>query len=420
MTAAPDKKALPGRSQRGGKPRPVKCQICRTVCQPGLNLGHQPVGDLIRTRAQLNRPEIYYPMQLYHCPECGLAQLGYVINPEVVYRHFPFVSGTTETATKHLQSLPQRLVAMLGLSSEHFAVDIGSNDGTLLKGWLPYDVRFLGVDPSGDPVRIANEQGLTTWHDFFTEETAERIIDEFGKADVITACGCFAHIAGLDSLMRGIVRLLAEDGVFASDSQYWLDMVERLHYDNIFHQHLRYYSIKSLIYLFARYGLDVFDVERSDVYGGSIRVYGCHAGKRPIAQSVRQLQETEQAAGLFDEQTWLAFAHKTEQRRRALFDRVYDLKEQGRRVIGIGAPAKASTVSVYCRLGADMLDYITEINPLRIGKYLPGTHVPIVDEEAMFRDPETIDAAVLFAWNYHDEIMPKLRQRGFEAEIILP
>jgi SAM-dependent methyltransferase len=390
------------------------------VTVPGLDLGHQPVGDLILSPGQLNQPETLYPMQLHWCPECGLTQLGYVVNPRVVYKDFPFVSGTTRTATEHLQGLPPKLVELLGLGHRSFAVDIGSNDGTLLAAYEPFGVPFLGVDPAGDPVRIANERGIRTLHAFFNVETADYVLAEHGQADAITACGVFAHIADLDGVMQGVKRLLAPNGVFANDSQYWFDMVERGHYDNVFHQHLRYYAMRPLIELFRRYDMDVFDVERSEVYGGSICVYACHAGAIPVSDRVRDLLVLEDGASLYDPATNERFAAEVAERKRRLFDSVYELRAAGKKVIGVGAPAKASTVANYCRLGPDLLDYITEVNPLRVGMYLPGVHIPIVDEQVMFDDPDPADAAVLFAWNYHDEIVPKLRDRGFEGRILLP
>jgi SAM-dependent methyltransferase len=396
----------------------VRCQICRARTVPGVDLGAQPVGDLILSAAQLNQPETFYPMQLHHCIDCGLTQLGYTVNPRVVYKHFPFVSGTTQTATRHLQSLPAQLVEMLGLTKKSFAVDIGSNDGTLLKGYVPARVKILGVDPSGDPVRIANEQGIPTLHAFFNEETAGKIARAHGKADAITACGVFAHIADLAGVMDGVSRLLAPGGVFATDSQYWLDMVVRLHYDNIFHQHLRYYAMQPLMRLFEQYGLEVFDVERSDVYGGSIRVFSARKGDHPISPRVAALVAEEARHQLYAPATNERFAHAVQERRAELFRQVYELTSQGKTVIGLGAPAKASTICNYCRLGPEHLRYITEINPLRVGKYLPGVHIPIVEEERMFADKP--DAAVLFAWNYYDEIAPKLKRRGFTGQLLRP
>src|SRR5262249_27964305 len=190
------------------------------------------------------------------------------VNPRVVYKHFPFVSGTTQTATRHLQTLPAQLVKMLRLTKKSFAVDIGSNDGTLLEGYRASGVRFLGVDPSGDPVRIANAPRIPTLHAFFNDETAAKIARTHGKANAITACGVFAHIADLDGVMRGVSRLLARGGVFATDSQYWLDMVLRLHYDNVFHQHLRYYAMRPLTRLFDEYGIGVFAGRRAGGDGG--------------------------------------------------------------------------------------------------------------------------------------------------------
>jgi hypothetical protein len=405
---------------RGDRARVVRCQICGARTTPGLDVGPQPVGDLVLSMSQLNKPETFYPMQLHHCGECGLTQLGYIVDPRIVYKNFPFVSGTTRTATEHLQSLPPQLVRMLGMTAESFAVDIGSNDGTLLTAYRPHGVRFLGVDPAGDPVRIAIEAGIPTLHAFFDEETAERIIADHGHANAITACGVFGHVADLGGLMRGVRQLLARGGVFATDSQYWLDTMARRHYDNMFHQHLRYYSMKPLMHLFGQYGMELFDVERSEVYGGSIRVFAGHAGEHWVSDRVRDLVALEESEKLYDPATVERFAEDVAVRRAQLFDRIHGLVRGGKRVIGIGAPAKASTVCNYCRLGPETIDYITEVNPLRIGKFLPGVRIPIVDEERMFSGTRSPDAAVLFAWNYQDEIVPRLRERGFAGEIILP
>jgi len=220
--------------------------------------------------------------------------------------------------------------------------------------------------------------------------------------------------------MQGVKTLLKPRGVFATDNQYWLDMVERSHYDNVFHQHLRNYSLRPLVRLFAQYEMDVFDVERSGIYGGSIRVFSCHRGAHPPTRRLAELVELEEKAALYEYSTFEKFAHDTQQQKRKLFDEVYRRTSAGQKVIGIGAPAKASTVCNYCRLGPDLVEYITEVNPLRIGKYLPGVHIPILEEEFMFRDPRPADAGILFSWNYYDEIVPKLRARGFQGEVLHP
>lgn len=405
---------------RSDRARAVHCQICGALTKPGLDVGPQPVGDLVLTRSKLNKPETFYPMQLHHCDECGLTQLGYIVDPRVVYRNFPFVSGTTRTATEHLQSLPVQLVRMLAMTTQSFAVDIGSNDGTLLKAYRPHGVRFLGVDPAGDPVRIAIEAGIPTLHAFFDDETAGQIVAMHGQANAITACGVFGHVADLAGLMRGVKLLLAPGGVFATDSQYWRDTMARRHYDNMFHQHLRYYSMKPLMRLFHDYSMEIFDVERSEVYGGSIRAFAGNVGEHPVSDRVRNLVALEETERLYDAETIDSFEQDVALRRAQLFDRVHALVRGRKRVIGIGAPAKASTVCNFCRIGPEMIDYITEVNPLRIGKFLPGVRIPIVDEERMFSDRIRPDAAVLFAWNYQNEIVPRLRQRGFAGEIILP
>lgn len=413
-------KGLPERRGTGDRVRPVRCKICNGKTYEGLDLGGQPVGDLIRTKADLRKPETFYPMQLFHCIDCGLTQLGYIVDPSVVYKYFPFVSGTTQTATRHLQSLPPQVVDLGNLGSSSFAVDIGSNDGTLLKAYQPFGVQVLGVDPSAIPVKIAIEAGVPTWHAFFNEATASEIIAQHGQADAISAAGVFAHIADLSSVMRGIKTLLKPDGIFVSENQSWLDMVLTGHYDNMFHQHLRYYSMKPLAKLFADYGLEIFDVLRSEVYGGSFRVFAGFAGAHAIHPRVGELIEIEAKEKLYERATNEAWSAGIAKKRRELQERVWTLKREGKKIIGIGAPAKASTVCNYCHLGPEVIDYITEINPLRVGRYLPGVHIPIIDEEQMFTDPRPADAAILFAWNYYNEAVPKLRARGWHGEVICP
>lgn len=403
-------------------PPPVarRCQICgcaRLIA--GLDLGHQPVADHLLTAAELDHPETFYPLQLFHCPDCGLCQLGYVTPPEVIYRNFTFVSGTTRTARAHLEGFAAEMTRRLALSESSFAVDIGSSDGTLLKGYAPARVKALGVEAAAYPAAQAEAAGLPTWHAFFNEATAGRICAEFGQADAITAAGVFGHVADLDSVMRGIQLLLKPGGLFAADSQYWLEIVAQTHYDNIFHEHLRHYSMKPLVRLLERYHLEIVDVERSAVYGGSFRIYASQAGRHLVAPSVPALLAEEERVRLHEPETWAAFAAAAQVKRDRLRAHVAALRQAGQTIVGIGAPAKASTVCNYCRLGRAEIDYLTEVNPARTGKFLPGVHVPIEPESRMFADSRPL-AGLLFAWNYYDEIVPKLRARGFAGDVICP
>ena len=221
--------------------------------------------------------------------------------------------------------------------------------------------------------------------------------------------------------MKGAKLLLKRGGIFATENQYWLAMVQQGHYDNIFHQHLRNYSLRPLIRLFADYDMDVFDIERSEIHGGSIRVFSCHRGDHPIHPSAfRNCWLSNKANSSTNRTTNQRFAERTKEKRDKLFDDVIRAGSAGQKVIGIGAPAKASTVSITAGSARIWFEYITEVNPLRVGRYLPGVHIPIVEEEWMFRDPRPADAAILFSWNYYDEIVPKLRARGFQGDIIRP
>lgn len=398
----------------------IRCQACGSEdLHPGLDLGHQPATDLVSS-ADLEGPETLYPTRLLLCLECGLCQLGYVVDPDVVWRDFSFVSGTTATATRHLQGLAADLGRRLDLDAESLAVDIGSNDGTLLAGYAPLGARVLGIDPAELPVRAALERDIPTWEARFDDRVAELIVAEHGRAAAVSAAGCFAHVADLDGLMTGVRRLLAPGGIFCSDNQYWLDVVRHGHYDNVYHQHLRYYSLRPLVRLHEAYGLEVFDVDRSNVHGGSIRVYACRVGDRAISPGVEELLAIEDEAGLHAPRALADFELATVERRRRLVDEVHARLREGQKVIGVGAAAKATTVCNYCSLGPHQVEYVTDVNPLRVGKHLAGAHIPIIDEELMLGDPEPPDAAILFAWNYRHEIAPKLRARGWDGDLIEP
>lgn len=417
----PSRRIKPLKAHRSHeKVRQVRCQICGCVTRPGVDLGPQPIADFLLSPGRLNYAETHYPLQLYHCDDCGLTQLGFIVDPRIVYKHFMFVSGTTRTATEHLQTLPVQLLRMLGGVSDVLAVDIGSNDGTLLKAYRNRGVRFLGVDPAEEAVLLADAEGIPTVHAFFDEHIAGEIVAAHGQAAAISACGIFGHVANLTGFMQGLKKLLAPRGIFAADSQYWLDTMLRGHYDNIFHEHLRYYSMKPLARLLEHYDMAIFDVERSEVYGGSFRIFAGHAGEHEVSPRVEALMKLETDARIYDEAQHRKFADETALRRRNLSDSVMRVVRDGKKVIGIGAPAKASTVCNFCRLGPESLEYITEVNRFRIGKFLPGVRIPVVDEARMFDDSPPPDAAVLFAWNYHDEIVPRLRQRGYAGQIILP
>lgn len=394
------------------------CQICKQpTSQPFLDLGHQPPSDAFLRLEDLAKPEATFPLQVVVCEQCWLVQLNYAVDPEVLFRDYVYTSGTNNSLRVNFKQLVDSLVARFKLTAQDLAVDIGSNDGTLLENYLPHSVKILGIDPSS-VTSIAIAKGLPTEVDFFNEAVARRVSEKYGQAKIITATNVFAHVADFDSFMSGIASLLTSDGVFVSESHYLLDLITQMQYDAIYHEHLRYYSLKPLQTLFERFGMEIIDAERITTHGGSIRVYAAKKGAHQIAPSVSSLMVEEVKAGLYQTKTFLDYAQKVKHIKLELLNLIVRLKQDGKTIVGIGAPAKGNTLLNYCRFDSDLIDYLVEKSELKIGLFAPGTHIPVVIEERLFSDQP--DYALMLSWNIADELIPKIKNLGFKGKFIVP
>jgi hypothetical protein len=353
------------------------------------------------------------------CECCGLAQIDHVVRPEVLFfPEYPYRSGITQTLVDNLSRTATSTMERFDLPSSSLAIDIGSNDGTVLKAFKARGLRVLGVEAT-NIAAIANKGGIETIQAFFDESVADRILKSHGSASAMTATNVFAHVANLGSIMRGVSKLLEDGGVFVTESHYLGDLLETVQYDSIYHEHLRYYSVKSIIHLFDQYDFTVTDVERIPNYGGSIRVFAVKGNGRPVGDSVREILEFEEAAGLYDMGTYETFAVRAQKAKEDLLSLVLDLRRDGKSVVGIGCPGRSATLINYTGLGPDLMPYIAEQSTsLKLGLFLPGKHVPIVDEKRMFE--EQPDYAIMLSWHYAKPITAKLRQRGLRSKIIVP
>ncbi len=392
-----------------------QCRICRGHnLSLFLSLGDQPHCNRFLTKELLAREEKRYPLDMYFCHDCKLVQLEHTVSPEAMFKDYPYVSGTTATLPAHFHSLAREIVQRFGLRTTDLVVDIGSNDGTFLKGFQAMMVKTLGVDPATSIVKMANEQGVETIEGFFSDALGKRVAQERGKAQVITAAGVFFHVEDLDSFVRGVKALLADDGVFMVQAIYLLDMLDQASYDNIYHEHLCYYSLKPLTHLFQRFEMEVFDVQRSPIHGGSILVYVRNAGRRsePIGPSVKEMLDMEEQRGVYKLATYQKFAARVEHNRDTLVEMLRGLKAQGKRIAAYGAPAKGNTLLNYCQIGTDILECATEKNPMKCGLYTPGMHIPVVFEEDVWGKPP--DYYLLLPWNFKEELLDK--EKGFRAK----
>jgi hypothetical protein len=396
------------------------CQVCasRELVQI-ISLGHQPPCDSLLTREQLTHAESTYPLDLLRCLDCGLVQINYVVSPEVLFHlDYPYRSGITGTLAKNLQGTGELLAKKYGLGPRSLAVDIGSNDGTLLKGFKSQGVRVLGVEATNIS-EIANQDGIETLQAFFSADVAEQIVEKYGHASVVTAANMFAHVSNLGNILRGVAHLLVEGGTFVTESHYLLDLLETAQYDSIYHEHLKYYSLRPLQRLFDDFGYTVVDVDRIPNYGGSIRVYATKGKNLPVSDVVTKLCEEEEKAGLYGAEPFDAFRETVLQSKLDLQDLLLKLRREGRPAPGIGCPGRSSTLLNYCNIDPDLMPYIAEqSSSLKLGLYLPGKHIPIVDEQRLF--DEQPDYAVMLSWHYAAPIIRKLRERGLRSKIVIP
>jgi hypothetical protein len=351
-----------------------------------------------------------------HCAECELVQLGLAVDPVIIFPpEYPYTSGTTKLLRDNFAELYCEASGMLKLAAQDLVIDIGSNDGTLLSNFKKH--RILGIEPT-EVGKIADGRGVPTLMRYFAPAVAAEVKREHGPARVVTAANCFAHIEDVHSIVQGILDLLAPDGVFISESHYLIGLLDRLQYDTVYHEHLRYYSLTSLANLLSMHGLEVFHARAIPTHGGSIRVYAARQGAWPVDESVAKMLAAEPRG-----EAMLArlkrFRNDVMLSKLRLLAMIRELKEQGARICGISAPSRASTLVNYLGLDEAIIDYVCEIaGSLKIGKCMPGTSIPVVEESRLFSDQP--DCAVIFSWHIADELAPNLRAKGYRGKLVTP
>lgn len=396
-----------------------QCQICGSdKLDAVLSLGYMPPVNQMVPIGQVPRQQPWFPTELLHCRQCELVQLGLAVDPVIIFPpEYPYTSGTTKLLRDNFADLYAESSRMLGLKADDLIVDIGSNDGTLISNFQKGGHRILGIEPT-DVSKIANDRGIPTIQRYFGLDTAKDVKAKHGPASVVTAANCFAHIEDVHAIVEGIVEMLGDKGVFISESHYLIPLLDTLQYDTVYHEHLRYYSLGSLKYLLEMHGLEVFHARPIPSHGGSIRVYAARKGAQKIQDSVAKMLATE-PRGEAMAQRLARFRDDVVLSKLRLMSMLRDLKEKGARIAGISAPSRASTMVNYVGLDEGIIDYVVEIQgSLKIGKCMPGTGIPVVDEAKLFADQP--DAALIFSWHIADELAPKLRAKGFRGQLITP
>ncbi|HEX6327295.1 MAG TPA: class I SAM-dependent methyltransferase [Jiangellaceae bacterium] len=392
----------------------TRCRSCGTVdLRPFLSLGKTPLADALVTADELDRLDPTFPLDVVFCPGCTLVQILEDVPPEQLFvDNYLYFSSFSDLLLRHAKDHVERLVGMRGLDSSSFVVELASNDGYLLRNFLPFGVRVLGVDPAPDQSRAAREAGVPTLEEFFGLELARRIRSDHGPADVIIANNVMAHVPALNDFVGGIAALLDDDGLLTVENPWVKDLIDHGEFDTIYHEHYYYYSCTSVDALARRHGMFLNDVEYfPDLHGGTLR---WHIGKREqVSSEARRFLDAEGESGLTSFDYYRDFGQRVESIRRQLLDVLEELKADGATIAGYGAAAKGSTMLNYAGIGTDLIDYVVDRNTWKQGKYMPGVHVPIRPVETLLK--EQPDYVLILAWNFTDEILSQqeeYRRRG--------
>lgn len=402
--------------------RPVStCQMCHSSkLSLVLDLGHQPHSDFFPTEAQLREPEVRYPLRLVSCENCGLLQIDYYVNPVILYQQdYLYASSTTETGKKHYTDTAKYICDLFTVPKNSLVVDIGSNTGVLLGGFKVAGMNVLGVDPAATAATVANESGIKTLVEFFSLSVAQHIKMQYGPAAIITGTNVFAHMHDLDDAVEGMKHLLVAKGVIIIEAPHALPLIERGEYDTIYHQHIGYLSARPMQTYLARVGLELFDIQELPIHGGSLRYFVGMPGEHAITPAVETMIRKEESFGLYAPARLADFARGVVAQKKSLLELLLSLKEQNKQIIALSAPAKGNTLLNYCQIDRTFLNYATEKNPLKIGRFTPGTHIPIYSDDRIMKDKP--DYALILAWNFATEIMKNSAEyRRVGGNFIIP
>ena len=393
------------------------CRYCESPLPEGfLDLGTIPLANSYVEPKDAAKPEFACPLSLTWCKKCGLVQLTHVVPPEMMFSNYLYVSSTTKTFRDHFAQYASTVKNKLGNKKNAVAVDIGSNDGLLVKCYMNEGLRGVGVDPAANLAKAANENGIPTINRFFDVECVKQIKKEYGPAHAVSGNNVFAHIDDIHSVCRNVYDLLADDGMFVIEFPYLAVMLDELLFDMIYHEHLSYIAVTPLSFLMNKFGMEIFDIQQVSSHGGSLRVFSQKKGgpyKREAI--VKELLEKEKARGIMTQKIYDKFRDDVLESRDQFMEIVREIKTQRKTISGYGVPAKASTIINFYGLTKNDILFAVDDNPLKQNLLVPGSKIPIVPSSYLNEHPTGY--VVIFAWNFAKEIMQKiahLKEKGVE------
>jgi SAM-dependent methyltransferase len=400
----------------------ARCRFCHAeLHRTFVDLGMSPLCETFLDARELKRMEPFYPLHVYVCEECLLVQLEEYVSPTDIFTDYPYFSSYSDSWLRHASRYVDAISERLSLHPESLVVELGSNDGYLLRHFVAKGVPVLGIEPARNVAEVANARGVRTRSVFFGPEVAEHLRGEGHSADLVVGNNVLAQVPDLNGFVAGISTLLAASGVVTIEFPHLLRLVAGNQFDTIYHEHFSYFSFLVAERIFGAHGLRLFDVEELPSHGGSLRIYGCHAGSNThsTTAAVAEMREKERAAGVDRLEYYDSFKRQVEDTKRKLLDLLIDIRAQGKTIVGYGAPGKGNTLLNYCGIRGDFLDFTVDRNPHKQGRFLPGTHVAIGAPEDV--DKARPDFVLILPWNLKDEIMQQLGHvRDWGGKFIVP
>jgi hypothetical protein len=399
-----------------------RCRFCDSGLRFTLvDLGMSPLCESYVTTERLNRAETFYPLRVYVCDRCFLAQLEEYVAAEEIFSEYAYFSSYSDSWVEHSRQYARMVASRFGLGSQSLVVELASNDGYLLQHFLPIGVPVLGVEPAANVAKAAVAKGIPTLVQFFNRASAAKMVERGIRPDLLIGNNVLAQVPDLNDFVAGTELLLKPDGVITMEFPHLLELIRQNQFDTIYHEHFSYFSFLAAERIFARHGIVLFDVEFLPTHGGSLRIYGRHAAdaSKPVTAAVHSIKAAERAAGMERLETYKTFREQVQETKRRLLEFLIAARREGKQVVGYGAPGKGNTLLNYCGIRTDFLDYTVDRNAYKQGKFLPGTHIPILAPEKI-RETRP-DYVLILPWNLKDEIMGQLSYiREWGARFVVP